>query len=249
MERGIALVAGSHPAEFAEGCCDSFPRASSRSTASSRCRGCAAPQLDGLCRRRSTASSRRRARARPGVDGVYAAGDITTSRSSRAASPPSRRTPPPRRSPQAAGADMQPEPFRPVLRGLLLTGRSRATSGKSSPAPARPTTRARSRSGGRREDRRTLPRALPRRASPASRARPSRRTRRPRFAVEVELAGRRELIRCRTAVQERMVRARTLERSMSADALVVSPEEILGEVAETMVTAARRGRRRRRAAS
>ena len=45
-----------------------------------------------------------------------------TSRSSRAASPPSRPTPWPRRSRPRPGADVEPEPFRPVLRGMLLTG-------------------------------------------------------------------------------------------------------------------------------
>ena len=43
-------------------------------------------------------------------------------RSSRAGSPPSRRTPPPRRSRRAPARDVEPRPFRPVLRGLLLTG-------------------------------------------------------------------------------------------------------------------------------
>ena len=47
------------------------------------------------------------------------------SRSSRAASPPSRPTPPPAAIAARAGAAVDPEPFRPVLRGVLLTGRGR----------------------------------------------------------------------------------------------------------------------------
>ena len=44
------------------------------------------------------------------------------SRSSKVDSPPSRPTPPPKRLPHAPGPSVDPMPFRPVLRGLLLTG-------------------------------------------------------------------------------------------------------------------------------
>ena len=58
----------------------------------------------------------------PGLPASTPRATARTSRSSRAASRPSRPTPWPRRSRPRSGADVEPEPFRPVLRGLLLTG-------------------------------------------------------------------------------------------------------------------------------
>ena len=57
------------------------------------------------------------------------------SHSSRVESPPSRRTRPPSRSPPAPAPPVEPSPFRPVLRGLLLTGMSpRFLRAEGSPA-------------------------------------------------------------------------------------------------------------------
>ena len=58
-----------------------------------------------------------------GLERVYAAGDVTPSRSSRGPLRPSRPTRSPRRSPPRAGAAIEPKPFDPVLRGVLFTGR------------------------------------------------------------------------------------------------------------------------------
>jgi hypothetical protein len=61
----------------------------------------------------------------------------------------------------AAGAKLEPPPFRPVLRGAMLTGRGKEwmrTSPQTSPGRER---RSGARCGGRHEDRRTVPVALP----------------------------------------------------------------------------------------
>ena len=113
------------------------------------------------------------------------------SRSSRAGSPPSRPTRSRRRSPPAPAPPVTPEPFRPVLRGLLMTGgaplylraepqrlraRRRSRSSALGPpalaaTPRRPPAR---RCGGPGEDRRTLPGAVPRDGPPLAAAAPSR---------------------------------------------------------------------------
>ena len=87
------------------------PSAARRARASPACRR----PTTGSCRRTPTATSwEPSACSRPATP--------RPSRSSRAASRPSRPTPPPPRSPQELGAAVEPRPFAPVLRGLLLTG-------------------------------------------------------------------------------------------------------------------------------
>ena len=156
--------------------CGSCPTARSTSTASSRCRGCAA-RGSTACRRRSTASSRS---TRTGASAASTTSTppatSRTSRSSRAASPPSMADAAAEAIAAGRRRRPRPEPFRPVLRGLLLTGgqprylRHELTGGRtgrrSEPGAALVAAG---------EDRRPLPRTLPRRASPASRARRSRR--------------------------------------------------------------------------
>ena len=67
--------------------------------------------------------------ARPGPRARPPCGRRATrspSRSSRAGSPRSRPTPRPSRSPRAPEPTSSPQPFKPVLRGMLLTGRGQA---------------------------------------------------------------------------------------------------------------------------
>ena len=152
--------------------------------------GCAATTPSGSPPTASVALPTSRARASPGlpadehgflpvdahgrVDGVPAytrPGTRARSRSSRAAWRPSRRMPWRRRS-RPTSARVAARPFRPVLRGLLLTGGAplylRAElDAQGEPAPPRRGVRctaARSRAarcGGRREGRRSLPRTVP----------------------------------------------------------------------------------------
>ena len=75
-----------------------------------------------------------------------------------------------------AGASVEPRPFRPVLRGLLLTGETLASCARRSPAGAARTGRSPSRlCGGRRRRSRPLPVAIP--GSPSRRVREAHRGR------------------------------------------------------------------------
>ena len=170
-----------------------------------------------------------------GLDDVYAAGDITNFPVKQGGIATQLADAAAERLPQAAGADLTPEPFQPVLRGLLLTGgrprylrhelTGRRPGRYSQPGSALVAAG---------EDRRPPSRTLPRRTSPASRAHPSRGLHRARSGSR-STSPRESSISLRpTARREGRARATRVGEVMSADPLVVSPEEMLGEVAQTM---------------
>ena len=139
-----------------------------------------------------------------------------------------------------AGADLTPQPFRPVLRGLLLDRTTaalpQARAHRRRGRPLVGQSRAALVAAG--EDRRALPGALPRRLR--RRREPTRGARRSRRRLRRGRTRRRA--RCtnwpRCGWRQRPRRkARLASRSaevMSTDPLVVAPEDTLGEVAEKM---------------
>ena len=158
----------------------------STSTASSRCRSSAGAALPGVPADGTgfiPVDAHGRVAAHPASTPRVTA---STSRSSRAASRRSR----PTRSPQAiaarAGADVEPEPFRPVLRGLLLTGGDdrymrHAVAGGGGRGARSPATRC----GGRRP--RSPAGTSPATCSSATRRRSSRTSARGHLEVELPL--------------------------------------------------------------
>ncbi len=149
-ERGIALVTASHPVELTDGRLRLVPEAKIEVD-----RVVALPRLRGRawtgCRRRSNGFIPIDAHGRVrGLDDVYAAGDITNYPVKQGGIATQLADAAAEVIAQAAGADLRPEPFRPVLRGLLLTGSQPRYLRRELTAPTRSTTAARSRFGGRR---------------------------------------------------------------------------------------------------
>ncbi|MEP7159269.1 MAG: CBS domain-containing protein [Chloroflexota bacterium] len=121
-ERGITLVTGSYPAEFADGELRLVPEGQievDRVVALPRLRG---PRLDGLPQTLDgfiAIDAHGRVR---GLDDIYAAGDITSFPVKQGGIATQLADAAAEAIASSVGADVRPEPFRPVLRGLLLTG-------------------------------------------------------------------------------------------------------------------------------
>ena len=152
---------------------------SSRPTASSRSRACRV-RGSAASRRRSRASSRSIAHGRvTGMPDVYAAGDITTFTVKQGGIAAQQAEAAAEAIAAAAGVELEPRPFRPVLRGLLLTGDGpRYLHSERVGGAGKATHRAALVAAG--EDRRPVPRSVPRAAdgvrSPGRAARGGRRT-------------------------------------------------------------------------
>jgi len=232
-ERDITLVCGSHPAEFANGSLQLVPEGQlevDRVVALPRLRGF---RLDGLPQTLSGfIPIDAHARVR-GLDDVYAAGDITNFPVKQGGIATQLADVAAEAIAQAAGADLRPEPFRPVLRGLLLTGsqprylRHELTGvdeGTASPdllwwPPAKIVGRY----------------LAPFLAEFGGAESPSESVAPPgAMRIEVELAAR-EMDRLAAPRLEAVQgEGDTVGEAMSSDLLVVSPEDILGEVAQAM---------------
>jgi len=149
-ERGIAVQTGATPVEMVDGELRLVPEgtlAADRVVALPRLRG---TRIDGLPQ---TVEGFIPVDAHGQVHGladVFAAGDITSFPVKQGGIAAQQADAAAELIAANAGADLTPQPFRPVLRGLLLTADSRATSGTRSPV-ARATSRplVPSRCGGR----------------------------------------------------------------------------------------------------
>jgi sulfide:quinone oxidoreductase len=130
-QRGIAIQTGAYAVDFVDGELRLMPEgrvASDRAVALPRLRG---PRIDGLPQ---TAEGFLPVDAHGrvhGLDDVFAAGDITTFPVKQGGIAAQQADAAAEQIAAQAGADLTPQPFRPVLRGLLLTGRSPATSDMS----------------------------------------------------------------------------------------------------------------------
>lgn len=233
-ERGITLVTGSYPAEFADGELRLVPKGQievDRVVALPRLRG---PRLDGLPQTLDgfiPIDVHGRVR---GLDDVYAAGDVTnfpvkqggiaTQLADAAAEAIASRV----------GADVRPEPFRPVLRGLLLTGgrprylRHELTGvGQVDTASPDPLWWPPAKIFGR-----YLALFLANFAGVPS---PPELSAAPgAVQIEVELAARELAQLAAPRLQEAKGEGDTVGEVMSADLLVVSPKDTLGEVTEKL---------------
>jgi sulfide:quinone oxidoreductase len=238
-ERGIALQTGAFPIELVEGELRLVPEgsvAADRVVALPRLRG---PRIDGLPQ---TVDGFITVDAHGQVHGladVFAAGDITSFPVKQGGIAAQQADAAAEMIAANAGADLAPQPFRPVLRGLLLTGRQprylrhelTGGAGDASAASPEPLWWPPAKIVGR-----YLAPFLGAFAGvespPEAPAAPGA------VPVEVELA--RERIDALPAVRLEVGRAAegedgpTAADAMSTEPLVVAPEETLGEVAEKM---------------
>jgi sulfide:quinone oxidoreductase len=234
-ERGITLVAGSHPAEFANGRLRLVPEGQievDRVVALPRLRGI---RIDGLPQTLSgfiPIDAHGRVR---GVDDVYAAGDITNFPVKQGGIATQLADAAAETIAQAAGADLRPEPFRPVLRGLLLTGgqprylRHELNGvGQADTASPDPLWWPPAKIVGRH--------LAPFLAEFAGSASPPERVAASPGSVRIDVALAAEEMDRLAAPRLEDVQGEgdTVGGAMSSDLLVVSPEDILGEVAQTM---------------
>jgi sulfide:quinone oxidoreductase len=233
-DRGITLVAGSHPAEFADGELRLVPEGElevDRVVALPRLRGL---QLDGFAQTLSgfiPIDAHGRVRD---IDDVYAAGDITNFPVKQGGIATQLADAAAEAIAQAAGADLRPEPFRPVLRGLLLTGsqprylRHELTGvGRADTASPDPLWWPPAKIVGR-----YLAPFLAEfggAASPPEALVPPATVR-----IEVPLVVREVEQLAGPRLEEAQGEGETVGAVMSSDLLVVSPEDTLGEVAQTM---------------
>jgi sulfide:quinone oxidoreductase len=177
----------------------------------------------------------------PGLDDVLAAGDVTTFRVKQGGIATQQADAAAETIAALAGADVVPEPFQPVLRGLLLTGgkarylRHDVTDEYDpvSAADTEPLWWPPAKIVGRH-----LAPFLGRQAGADAAPEPSS----PGGAVLVDLELDEELIAAltRSRLEEAVLDvdddARTVGTEMSSDPLVVAPEDTLGEVADLMQT-------------
>lgn len=234
-ERGIAVVTGSHPAEFADGRLRLVPAGPievDRVVALPRLRG---PRLDGLPQTLDgfiPIDAHGRVR---GLDDVYAAGDITNFPIKQGGIATQLADAVAETIAQAAGADLRPEPFRPVLRGLLLTGSQprylrhemSAGAGHADAASPDPLWWPPAKIVGRH--------LAPFLANFAGVGSPPEPLAAPgSIRIEVELAARELDQLAAPRLEEATGEGDTVGEVMSSDLLVVSPEDILGEVAQSM---------------
>ena len=232
-ERGITLVTGSHPTEFADGQLRLVPKAQievDRVVALPRLRG---PRLDGLPQTLDGFIPIDPHGHVRGLDDVYAAGDITNFPVKQGGIATQLADAAAEAIAQAAGADLRPEPFRPILRGLLLTGsqprylRHELTGVGHADASPDPLWWPPAKIVGRH-----LAPFLANFAGIESAPEPS--AAQGTIRIEVELEAREVDQLAAPRLEESKGEGDTVGEVMSADALVVSPEDILGEVAQTM---------------
>jgi sulfide:quinone oxidoreductase len=238
-QRGIVLHTGSWPVEFVEGELRLFPEekvACERVVALPRLRG---PRIDGLPQ---TVDGFIPVDAHGRVHGttdVFAAGDITNFPVKQGGIATQQADAAAEMIAADAGADLVPQPFRPVLRGLLLTGRRprylrhelTGGAGDVSTASAEPLWWPPAKIVGR-----YLAPFLG--AFAGVESPPETPVAPGTVPVEVELAAERieKLAALRPAMASRSESedSPTVADAMATDLLVVAPEDTLGEVAEKM---------------
>ena len=121
--RGVALLTNTRPLAVREGLLDVEPGPPLRADAVVSLPGTRrVPRSPACLPTRAASSPPTRTAGCPASQASTPRATPPASRSSRAASPPSRPTRPPRRSPPTSASGPDPPPFRPVMRGLLLTG-------------------------------------------------------------------------------------------------------------------------------
>ena len=233
-EHGITVVTGSHPAEFVDGALRLVPESrieADRVVALPRLRG---PRLDGLPQTLDGFIPVDVHGRVSGLEDVYAAGDITNFPVKQGGIATQQADAAAEAIAQAAGADLVPEPFRPVLRGLLLTGgrprylrRELAESGQAEMASPDPLWWPPAKIVGR-----SLAPFLAEftgvRSTPEPVLEPDM------IPIEVDLTVRDLAGLAAPRSDEATGEGDTAGEVMSADLLVVSPGAILGDVAQTM---------------
>ena len=232
--RGIELVTSAYPTDFVDGELRLVPDGRihvDRVVALPRLRG---PRLDGLPQTLDGFIPVDAHGRVHGLEDVYAAGDITNFPVKQGGIATQLADAAAEAIAQAAGADLQPEPFRPVLRGLLLTGsRPRylrhelAGVGQVDTASPEPLWWPPAKIVGRH--------LAPFLAGFAGLESPPEPSAEPgAVQIEVELAARELDQLAAPWFEPGESEDETVGEVMSADLLVVAPEDTLGEVSEKM---------------
>jgi sulfide:quinone oxidoreductase len=232
-ERGITLVTGSHPAEFVDGGLRLVPESqieADRVVALPRLRG---PRVDGLPQTLDgfiPVDAHGHVR---GLDDVYAAGDITNFPVKQGGIATQQADAAAEAIAQAAGVDLRPKQFRPVLRGLLLTGgqprylrHDLTEAGQAPSASPDPLWWPPAKIVGRH--------LAPFLADLAGVGSPPEPPAAGTIRIEVELAARELKHLAAPRLEEAKGEGGTVGEAMSSELLVVSPEAVLGDVAQTM---------------
>lgn len=234
-ERAIAVHTRSYPVNFRDGELMLVPEGSvsaDRVVALPRLRG---PRIDGVPQTRGGFISVDLHGRVSGVPDVFAAGDITNFPVKQGGIAAQQAEAAAEAIAAAAGAELTPRPFRPVLRGLLLTGsvprylRREITGGfgETSSVSREPLWWPPAKIVGRY--------IAPFLATLAEVETPKEAPSGPgAVPVEVELEARDLDLLTRPRLEARVETARTVGEVMASDPLVVAPEDTLGEVAERM---------------
>jgi sulfide:quinone oxidoreductase len=236
-ERGIALQTGACAVELVDGELRLVPEggvAVDRAVALPRLRG---PRIDGLPQTVDgfvPVDAHGRVR---GVSDVFAAGDVTTFPVKQGGIATQQADAAAEMIAATAGADVSPQPFRPVLRGLLLTGRQprylrheiTSGAGETSAAGPEPLWWPPAKIVGR-----YLAPFLGAFAGVESPPEPAAAPGALPVEVELEPATVRALARVPLDPALHDEGGVTVAEAMSSDPLVVAPEDTLGEVAEKM---------------
>lgn len=122
-EQGIALTTSAYPAEFVDGTLRCVPNKSIEADWVVACPRLAGPEVAGLPRERSGFVPVDEFGRVPDTDAVYAAGDMTTFPIKQGGIAAAQADTAARSIAARAGADVEPIPFQPVLRALLVSGK------------------------------------------------------------------------------------------------------------------------------
>jgi sulfide:quinone oxidoreductase len=121
-ERGVELVTGLYASAWADGVLETVPNGPIEARWAVALPTLRGPELTGLPRATGGFVPTDRHGRVPGLDGVYAAGDLTTFPVKQGGLAAQQADAVAEAIAAAAGAGVEPRPFEPILRGLLLTG-------------------------------------------------------------------------------------------------------------------------------
>ena len=121
-ERGVELVTGLYASAWADGVLETVPDGPIEARWAVALPTLRGPELTGLPRATGGFVPTDRHGRVPGLDGVYAAGDLTTFPVKQGGLAAQQADAVAEAIAAAAGAGVEPRPFEPILRGLLLTG-------------------------------------------------------------------------------------------------------------------------------
>ena len=121
-ERGVEVATGLYASSWADGVLETVPAGPLEARWAVALPALRGPEITGVPRERGGFVPTDRHGRVPGLDGVYAAGDLTSFPVKQGGIAAQQADAVAEAIAAAAGARLEPQPFEPVLRGLLLTG-------------------------------------------------------------------------------------------------------------------------------